>query len=299
MSDNAEFQGIYTALITPMTPSHELNEEAFREVVEFNIQSGVNGFWVAGGSGESVLLGDDENSRMAEIVTEQTDGRAKIIMHVGAPTTKRAAKMAENAAKAGVDAICCVPPFFYGQSDKAISQHYRAVAGAASLPFFAYNLPSSTGCEITPEMMALFQETVPEIKGLKHSAYNFTYVREFVNMGLSCFIGFSALTLPALSLGAVGTVDGAPGIAPEYWVELWDAFKKGDMEQARVAQDKGISVCNLLRIGSFHGVLKSAVSYRLGLDCGTPRPPGIPLSKEQDDALRKRLSDLNLLSSGA
>ena len=118
-------------------------------------------------------------------------------------------------------------------------------------------------------------------------------------MGLSCFIGFSALTLPALSLGAVGTVDGAPGIAPEFWVELWEAFKKGDMEQARVAQDKGIAVCNLLGIGGFHGVVKSAVGYRLGLDCGPPRPPGIPLSKEQDDALRKRLSDLKLLSSGA
>ena len=136
MSGSRDFQGIYTALITPMTSNDELNEEAFREVVEFNIRSGINGFWVAGGSGESVLLEDDENSRMAKIVTDQTDGRAKIIMHVGAPTTKRAANMAENAAKAGVDAICCVPPFFYGQSDEAIAQHYRAVAGAASLPFF-------------------------------------------------------------------------------------------------------------------------------------------------------------------
>ena len=97
-----------------MTPSHELNEEAFREVVEFNIQSGINGFWVAGGSGESVLLGDDENSRMAKIVTEQTNGRAKIIMHVGAPTTKRAAKMAENAAKAGVDMVTRVLAMEWG-----------------------------------------------------------------------------------------------------------------------------------------------------------------------------------------
>ena len=295
MSGSRDFQGIYTALITPMTSNHELNEEAFREVVEFNIRSGVNGFWVAGGSGESVLLEDDENSRMAKIVTDQTDGRAKIIMHVGAPTTKRAANMAENAAKAGVDAICCVPPFFYGQSDEAIAQHYRAVAGAASLPFFAYNLPSATGCEITPKMMSLFQERVPQMEGLKHSAFNFTYVREFVNMGLSCFIGFSALTLPALSAGAVGTVDGAPGIAPEVWVELWKAFQDGDMERARATQDKGIAVCNLVRIGSFHGVLKSAVSYRLGVDCGTPRPPGMPLSTEQDETLRQRLSELDLL----
>jgi len=295
MTNVGEFRGVYTALITPMTPDHELNEEAFRAVVEFNIRLGINGFWVAGGSGESILLEDEENSRLAEIVTDQTDGRAKIIMHVGAPTTRRAAKMAENAAKAGVDAICCVPPFFYGQSDEAIARHYQSVAGAASLPFFAYNLPSSTGCEITPKMMSLFQERVPEMEGLKHSAFNFTYVREFVNMGLSCFIGFSSLTLPALSVGAVGTVDGAPGIAPEFWVELWNAFQDGDMERARAAQDKGIEVCNLIRIGGFHGVLKSAVSHRLGVDCGSPRPPGMPLSVEQDAILKRRLSELNLL----
>ena len=295
MTNVGEFRGIYTALITPMTPDHELNEEAFRSVVEFNIRSGINGFWVAGGSGESVLLDDEENSRLAEIVTDQTNGRAKIIMHVGAPTTRRAAKMAENAAKAGVDAICCVPPFFYGQSDEAIARHYQSVASAASLPFFAYNLPSATGCEITPKMMSLFQERVPEMEGLKHSAFNFTYVREFVNMGLSCFIGFSGLTLPALSAGAVGTVDGAPGIAPEFWVELWNAFQDGDMERARAAQDKGIEVCNLIRIGGFHGVLKSAVSHRLGVDCGSPRPPGMPLSVEQDAILKRRLSELDLL----
>ena len=161
--------------------------------------------------------------------------------------------------------------------------------------FFAYNLPSSTGCEITPKMMSLFQERVPEMEGLKHSAFNFTYVREFVNMGLSCFIGFSSLTLPALSAGAVGTVDGAPGIAPEFWVELWNAFQDGDMERARAAQDKGIEVCNLIRIGGFHGVLKSAVSHRLGVDCGSPRPPGMPLSVEQDIILKRRLSELDLL----
>ena len=297
MSQKRKFEGIYTALITPMNSDHELNEEVFREVVEFNIQSGINGFWVAGGSGESVLLDDEENSRLAAIVADQTAGRAKIIMHVGAPTTKRAAKMAENAAKAGVDAICCVPPFFYVQSDEAVAEHYRSVSSAASLPFFAYNLPSSTGCEITPAMMALFQERVPNMEGLKHSAYNFTYVRDFVNLGLSCFIGFSALTLPALSIGAVGTVDGAPGIGPEFWVELWNAFQSGDMERARAAQDKGIAVCNLLRIGGFHAVLKSAVGHRLGLDCGSPRPPGSPLTPEQDKLLRNRLTELGLLES--
>ena len=124
----AKFEGVIPAIITPMTGDGRLNEEAFREVMEFNIRAGVHGFWIAGGTGESVLLDDDENMRISEIAADQGQGRVNNIMHVGAPTTKRAARMAEHAAASGVDAICCVPPFFYRPTDEALVEHYRVVA---------------------------------------------------------------------------------------------------------------------------------------------------------------------------
>ncbi len=293
----SEFHGVYTALITPMTADHQLNENTLREVIEFNIQAGIDGFWVAGGSGESVLLDDSENNRIAEIVVNQSRGRARTIMHVGAPNTRRAAAMAEYAAAAGVDAICCVPPFFYAQTDDAIVEHYRAVAAAADRPFFAYNLPSATGVEITPALMAKIHDRVPQLTGLKHSALNFGHVRPFVDMGLDCFIGRANWTLAALSMGAVGVVDGWPGIAPEYWVELRDAFAAGDHARALAAQDRGIKVVEFFEIAHFHPILKAAVGYRLGLDCGTPRPPGAPLTPEQDRELRRRMTALGLMAA--
>ena len=184
-----DFKGVYPAFLTPMDKDEAVNEEAFRKAMEFNIQAGAHGFWVAGGSGESVLLDDAENNRIAEISVDQAAGRAKIIMHIGAPTTKRAARMAEYAAKAGVDAICCVPPFFYHQSDEAIVEHYRVVGAAASLPLFAYNLPGATGVELYPERMEKIKEGVPQLEGLKHSGMNFAFVRDYVKLGLSCFMG--------------------------------------------------------------------------------------------------------------
>ncbi|NJN81105.1 MAG: hypothetical protein HC802_01665, partial [Caldilineaceae bacterium] len=78
-----EFRGLFPAIITPMTSDGALNEEAFRKVMEWNIQAGVHGFWVAGGTGESVLLDDDENRRIAEITVDQSAGRVRNIMHVG------------------------------------------------------------------------------------------------------------------------------------------------------------------------------------------------------------------------
>ena len=108
----SEFAGVFPAAITPMTEAGELDEEVFRQVLEFNIQAGVHGFWLAGGTGESVMLEDAENQRIATIAADQSRGRVTNIMHVGQVTTGRAARLADHAASAGVESICCVPPFF-------------------------------------------------------------------------------------------------------------------------------------------------------------------------------------------
>lgn len=291
-----EFRGVFPAVITPMTPEGKLNEDAFRKVIEFNIQAGVHGFWVAGGTGESVLLDDEENHRIAEIVAEQARGRVKNIMHVGAPTTERAAKMAEHAARAGVEAICCVPPFFYRRTDNEIAEHYRIVAEAADLPLFIYNLPHSTGVEITPVLMQKIQERVPQLVGLKHSAPTFSNVRAFAKMGIYCLIGNCRLMLPALTLGATGCVDGPPNMIPELWIEIWNAYLDGDLKRAEAAQDKAWEVVNAISAcgGGFHAIIKAVLSERLGIDCGGPRSPGSPLTTEQRTALSRRVAELGL-----
>ena len=288
------FRGVFPAMITPMTPEGGLNEAALREVIEFNIRSGVHGFWVAGGTGESVLLDDEENMRIAEIAADQNRGRIKNIMHVGAPTTARAARLAEHAAKAGVEAICCVPPFFYRQSGEAIVEHYRIVAAAADLPLFIYNLPSSTGVEITPELMSKIQERVPQLAGLKHSALSFANVRKFAKMGLSCLIGSSQLMLPALTIGATGCVDGPPNMAPELWVDIWTAYNDGDLARAQVAQDRASEVTGLVMEFGNPATPKAVLSERLGIDCGDPRPPGRPLTEEQRASLLRKAAELGL-----
>ena len=294
----SEFRGVFPAVATPMTPEGKLNESAFRRMIEFNIEAGVDGFWVAGGSGESVLLDDEENHHVAEVVSDQNQGRIKNIMHVGAPTTLRAVKMAEHAARAGVEAICCVPPFFYRRPDAEIVEHYRIVGAAAGLPLFVYNLPNATGVEITPDLMKRIQDEVPQLYGLKHSSVNFYNVCAFAKMGLSCFIGNSRLMLPALTIGAAGCVDGPPSLAPEIWVEIWQAYQAGDLKRAELAQDRGSALANALNsCGEFHAVLKATLAERLGIDCGAPRPPGLPLSEEQHAAVRKVIVEHDLASN--
>jgi dihydrodipicolinate synthase/N-acetylneuraminate lyase len=283
-----QFHGVVPAIISPKNEDGTLNEEAFRATMEFNIQAGVHGFWVAGGTGESVLLDDDENMAIARAAADQNRGRVNNIMHVGAATTLRAARLAENAAAAGVEAICCVPPFFYRQTDENIVEHYRTVAAAADLPLFLYNLPQSTGVEITPELMAKIQDAVPQLKGLKHSSVNFTNVYHWVDMGLDCLIGSSALMLPALTIGASGCVDGPPNIAPEMWVEIWRAYQSGDLDRAEQAQKRAMKLVLLVREFGMHAVIKALLSYRLGIDVGDPRLPTRPLTPELRDVVIAR-----------
>ena len=293
-----EFEGIYPAIITPMSEDGSLNEEAFRSVMEFNINAGVGGFWLAGGNGESVFLSDEENMRIAEIAVSQNKGRTYNIMHVGAPTTDRSATLADHAAKVGVDAICCVPPFFYRQTDEAIVQHYRVVAAAANLPFFVYNLPNSTGVEITVDLMKKIAETVPQLVGLKHSSVNFINVREWNNMGLKCFIGSSMLMLPALSIGAVGCIDGPPCAAPELWVNIWKAWQDKNLDKAINAQKKATRFTTLMREAGVHSATKAVLTERLSINCGSGRPPNLPLEGSQRKILLEAVFDMDINTTG-
>jgi len=290
----AAYEGIFPAIVTPMSSDGTLNEAAFREVMEFNIQAGVGGFWVAGGNGESVLLSDEENMRIAEIASDQNRGRINNIMHVGAPTTERAVKLAEHAAKAGAEAICCVPPFFYRQTDEAIVEHYKAVAASADLPFYVYNLPQSTGVEITVELMQKIQDGVPQLAGLKHSSINFANVREWVKMDLKCFIGSSMLMVPALSMGAVGCIDGPPCAAPELWVNIWKCWQAGNIDEAMNAQKKASSFTEIMREAGVHSGTKAVLTERLGIDCGSGRLPNPPLEGKRRENILQRVADLGI-----
>ncbi len=290
-----EFRGIYPALITPMTRQGDFNEDAFRRLVEYNIKSGAHGFWVAGGAGESVLLEDEENARIAEAAADQAADRARIIMHVGAATTVRAARMAENAAKAGVDAICAVPPFFYRTGPDEIAEHYRVIGAAADLPLFIYNLPGATGVEITLELAEKIREHVPQLAGLKHSAPAFANTRHFTRMGLSCLIGSAALLLPALTIGASGCVDGPLSLSPDVWVNIWSAYHAGDIKSAEAEQERAAELYTIFNRAGYIASMKALLSEKLGIDCGDPRLPQRPLTREERDFVIRTATALGMM----
>ena len=244
-----------------------------------------------------ILLGRLEKARKAHdiVVTTSLDANddeiAQFSQNRGislfrgseADTVDRIFQAAKQAKEYGCAAICCVPPIFFRTTDRARIDHYKAVADAADgLPFFVYNLPQLTQVETVPALMEKFMAAVPTIVGLKHSAVNFADIRAFADMGLKCFSGNGALPLPALTMGAVGTVDAPLSIAPWHYAELFAAWERGDMARAQELQDGVGAIVDVVRMFEAPAdVTKAILSERLGIDCGRSIPPVNRLTDEE------------------
>lgn len=181
-----------------------------------------------------------------------------------------------------------------------VCRQYRAIGEASGgLPLFVYNLPSSTGTTLTPGLMKRIKEGVPSLKGLKHSASDSQVglVSAYVGMGLTCFIGNGRLCLPAMIMGAQGCIDGPPCMAPEPWVELYATIIAGDIEKAKKLQQRCADISSL--VITPHGyeqpaVQKAVLTARLGIDCGAPRLPTLPLKPETLASVLKGATELGL-----
>ncbi len=291
-----EFKGVFPAPPTPVTDDGKIHEKALRALLEDNITHGANGFWMAGSTGEGPILTEDQRDAVARISGEVCRGRALVIMHVGAISTAAAVKAATSARAAGCAAVCCVPPVFFPSSERSRIDHYKAVADAAGdLPFFVYNLPQLTQVETVPALMEKFMRAIPTLKGLKHSAPNFSDIRVFADMGLICFSGNGAFPLPALTMGAVGSIDAPLALAPWHYAELFAAWEKGDLARAKTLQDGVRKYVQLVwMFGAPAHVCKVVLSARLGIDCGRPIPPVNALDDDETQEVLRSARSLGL-----
>jgi len=280
---NLEFKGVFPAPPTPVTEDGKVNEKALRALLDDNISHGCGGFWMAGSTGEGPVLSEEARDATARISAETCKGRALVIMQVGSMSTATAVKAAKTSRSAGCAAVCCLPPLFFRTSERSIIDYYKAVADAAGdLPFFVYNLPQLTQIEFFAPLMEKLKREIPTLKGLKHSAQDFMQIRAFADMGLTCFSGNGALPLPALTMGAVGTIDAPLSLAPWHYSKLFAAWEAGDIKLAQSLQDEVHKFVDLVwMFGAPADVCKTVLTARLGVDCGHSIPPVNRLTDEQ------------------
>jgi dihydrodipicolinate synthase/N-acetylneuraminate lyase len=293
-----KFHGVIPPIITPMDDQGRIQEDTFGKLVDWYAEAGCHGLWVCGGTGEGVSLTRDERIRMVELTNECVAGRMQIIFHVGAITTDDALAAARGCQDLNVDAICSVPPFFFGKSDDEVVAYYRRLAEVTDRPLFLYNLPGAAGVELRLELIEKIVAQVPTVMGIKQSAGVVDFVFELRRAlpQLTVLIGRGETTLPALTLGASGVVCASLCMAPRRFVALYDAYVRGDLRQSLEAQAAASSVKEIYRHFPVIAATKRANQEQLGLECGAPREPLAQLAPEEEPRLIEMARSLGLLS---
>src|SRR5581483_1905817 len=225
----AMFNGALTAIVTPFRDG-EVDERALRELVEFQIQGGVDGLVPCGSTGESATLTHAEHDQVVKIVVEQARRRVPVVAGTGSNSTAEAIRLTAAAREAGADGALMISPYYNKPTQEGIYRHYRTVATAVDLPIIVYNIPGRTASNIAPETFARLCEVrnIVAIKEASGSMDQASDIRRLCGDRLTILSGDDSLTLPLMALGAKGVIATVSNVMPRETHELAAAALAGD-----------------------------------------------------------------------
>ncbi|HLB69945.1 MAG TPA: 4-hydroxy-tetrahydrodipicolinate synthase [Candidatus Methanoperedens sp.] len=288
-------QGVLPALITPFTKDNKIDEEGLRKNIEFLIEGGVSGVVPCGTTGESATLSIQEHERVIEITVEHST--VPVIAGTGSNNTVEAIELTESAEDSGADAALLITPYYNKPNDRGMIAHFKTIANKVDIPLILYNVPSRTGINLKPEIVAeLAKES--NIAGIKEASGNLEQVTRIIEMtqdeDFVVYSGDDALTLPILSLGGIGVISVVANVAPALVVSMVEAFRRKDLEKARQTHIKLAPLVRAVFLETNPIPVKKAVEL-IGLPAGEPRLPLAPISPENEKKLKTVLNDLNLI----
>ncbi len=288
------FAGCSTALITPFKNDSTIDEEAFRRLIDFQEESGVDVIVPCGSTGESATLSADEHVRVIEIAVDQAK-RAKVLAGAGSNSTSEAILFSKHAEDLGADGILSISPYYNKPTQEGIYLHYKSIAEAIDIPVVVYNVPGRTGSNITAETMLRMAE-IPGIKAVKEASGNVTQVQKIIAgrpKGFEVISGDDALTYPIMAMGGDGVISVSGNCCPAQMSDMVHLTQKGKFPEALEICDKLLPLFGALFVETNPIPIKYAMK-RLGFGNGRPRLPLTPLSERGKRALLPVLEELGL-----
>ncbi|MBU3665673.1 MAG: 4-hydroxy-tetrahydrodipicolinate synthase [Chthoniobacterales bacterium] len=291
------FAGTHTALVTPFRDG-SVDYESFGELIEAQIAGGVDGVVPVGTTGESPTLSHEEHRDVVKAAVATASGRVKVIAGTGSNSTDEAVSLTRDAEQAGADAVLVVAPYYNKPSPEGLYRHFRAVAGATKLPLVLYSIPGRCGIEIGVPVVARLAEECPNIVAIKEaggSVERVSQLRQSLPDAFEILSGDDSLTLPFMSVGAVGVVSVASNLVPAPVADLVRAARAGQMHQAAAIHRRLYPLFKNLFIESNPSPVKYALSLTSGFSPAL-RLPLVEMSADNQAIVRKTLEDLGLLS---
>ena len=297
---SVDWAGPMPAITTPFHDDGRIDEAEFAANIDRLMKDGATGVVAGGCTGEFWALSHDERKRLYEVSKEAMAGRGTLIVGTGAVTVDEAVALSRHAEKVGCDGALILPPYFVKLSDDEIFAHYADVTGAIGLPVVLYNIPGNAVNALTPALVSRLAalDRVVAVKESSGDWNNYYGTALAVRDRLRVFCGPSSVFgVPAVDLGADGTIDCFPNMWSPGGLELYFAPKRGDRVEAERVQALGRRLTDLFTSGgrTLYPATKAAMDM-LGLPGGgKPRAPLRPLGGEALAGLEQGLKELGLL----
>jgi 4-hydroxy-tetrahydrodipicolinate synthase len=291
--------GTYTALLTPFAEDLSVDEECLRKFVDFQVENGVRGLVPCGTTGEAATLSTEEHKHVLEVVIDQAHSHAEkplVIAGTGSNSTSEAIDLTCFAEKAGADGALLISPYYNKPTQAGIIEHFKAVAGATSLPIIVYNVPSRTSSNVEAATM-LELAKVDNIVGCKEASGNLDQITDVIRKapaGFKVFSGDDSLTYAVMALGGHGVVCTTSNVVPKQCVDLTNALEASDFASAREQHLKLFDLFKVLFIETNPGPVKFAAGM-LGFMSERLRLPLVSPSDANKEKIQKVLENLGLM----
>ena len=298
--DGVDWHGSFAVIVTPFDREGDIDEAAYRRVVDLVIEAGCHGVISAGSTGEFFLMTDDERRRVFSIAADQAGGRVPVLAGTSAIRTEDVAGLTRSAAEAGCAGAMVLPPIYIGVDEREVVEFYTRVSEEGGLPIMLYNSPRAVKTYLTPQIVERLAR-LDNVVAIKDSSLDMRQLSDLVRFcgdEIRVFVGVEDLLLSALAVGAVGAVAMVPQVVGRMAVELYEAGAEGDMERARELHLKISRGYDLFKVGSGYIALKESMNM-LGKPGGYSRPPMLPLTEDQRAQLREIFEDVGLLVPAA
>lgn len=289
------FKGCGTALATPFDESG-INFKVFEEMIESQIENGVDALIVCGTTGESSTMTEIERKDAIKFVVDIAKKRVPVIAGTGSNNTAQAMLMSKYAEEVGADACLVVTPYYNKTTQGGLVAHYSAVASSTKLPIILYSVASRTGVNILPET-CLELSKIPNIVAIKEASGNISQIAKIAELcgdNLHIYSGNDDQVIPILSLGGLGVISVLSNVAPKYTHDMCINYFDGKHDEALKMQLDSLNLISSL----FSEVNPIPVKYALnlmGYDFGKPRLPLVELTDKNKVVLENEMKKMRLI----
>ncbi len=292
---NPVFTGSCVALITPFKDG-KIDWDRFYELIDFHIENGTDAILVAGTTGESSTLSDQEHLDILTNAGKYINGRIPYIAGTGSNDTAYSIMLTEHAEKSGADAALVINPYYNKTTQQGIVEHIKAIADATSLPIIIYNVPSRTGANILPDTILKLAE-VDNVVAVKEASGDISQISEIVRRAPEDFTVYSGnddQNLAIMAVGGKGAISVTANIVPKEVHEVTEAALNDDFVKARELQFELDPLNKALFYETNPIPIKKAMQL-MGIDTGQMRLPLIEMSPENTERLKAILVDMGLV----